>query len=227
MKKSQESRGKFSKKDLKELEAIESIKSGNVDAYELIYKRYYKFIQHKCFLSVRDYHMSKDMASDILTKIFLNIDKYTVNYTFNSWVWSIVNNYIVDNSRKMKNEPVNINMNMNIVNHEKSNNGDDEQSLKEINSSELDSGYLNPHELMEDKAKNNLRKKFVSDLLSNLNEKERQILIHFYFDELSYEEIADKLNIGLSSMKVTLMRTKEKLRNKVGTMDNILHLFAA
>jgi len=44
---------------------------------------------------------------------------------------------------------------------------------------------------------------------------------------MSYDEIAAKLNIGLSLMKVTLLRTKEKLKNKIGSFDKISHLLAA
>ncbi|MFN9953920.1 MAG: RNA polymerase sigma factor, partial [bacterium] len=72
---------------------------------------------------------------------------------------------------------------------------------------------------MQQRSLINTRKEFVQSLLSNISERERMILIHYYFDEMSYDEIAAKLNIGLSVMKVTLMRTKEKLRKKIGSID--------
>lgn len=228
MKNRQEVNGiKFNEKDEKDLIILERIKKGDVDAYNVIYKRYYRFIQHQCFLSVRDYHMSKDMASDILTKIFLNIDKYSVRYTFNSWVTSIVNNYIIDRVRKSKTDPLNLNKNAQILNYDISKFNIEEDGMNVVFSSGMDSGYKNPEEILSEKGTDKMRKKFVLNLLAGLKETERQIMIHYYFDGMSYEEISSKMNMGLSKMKVTLMRTKEKLRRKIGTKDNIYSLLAA
>ena len=214
----------FNEKDLKDLETLEEIKAGKINAYEFIYNRYYQFIQYHCFLSVKDQQIAHDLASEILTKIYLNIDKYKVNYTFNSWVWSIVKNYLIDYARKRKSEPLNHNRNSCIVAQDSNN---DESSLNTVCSGELDSGYMNPEELILDKNVNKMRKDFVNNLLNNISERERLILMYYYFDDMSYEEIAEKLDMGLSSMKVTLMRAKEKLKNRIGSMDNIAHLITA
>lgn len=222
-----EASAKFSKQDLMELEAIERIKAGDKQAFDLIHKRYYRFIKHRCFLSVRDYHLAKDMASEILTKIYLNIDKYVVRYTFNSWVTSIASNYIVDHVRKSKNEPISMNRNVSIVNHDSQSQSDTDSDSYVMYSNRLDSGSKNPEELMQERKVQKMRNKFVMDLLAGLKERERMIIIHYYFDEMSYQEIADKLNIGLSNMKVTLMNSKKKLKNKIGDYSSIASLFAA
>jgi RNA polymerase sigma-70 factor (ECF subfamily) len=86
---------------------------------------------------------------------------------------------------------------------------------------------MNPEELILDKSVNKMRKDFVNNLLNNISERERLILTYYYFEDMSYEEIAEKLDMGLSSMKVTLMRAKEKLKNRIGSMDNIAHLITA
>jgi RNA polymerase sigma-70 factor (ECF subfamily) len=216
---------KFSAKDQKDLETLEKIKSGQINAYEYIYNRYYQFIQYHCFLSVKNHQISEDLANEILTKIYLNIDKYTVKYTFNAWVWSIARNYVIDYIRKSKNEPVNSNVNSLIQSFE-SNDSDNYKTLT-VHSSDLSSDDPNPEESLEKGNTAKARKAFVKNLLDSMSERERQILIHYYFDEMSYDEIASKLNIGLSAMKVTLMRAKEKLKNKIGSIDNISHLLAS
>ena len=219
-----EKKAKFADKDLKDLSMLEQIKSGNVNAYEVIYNRYYRFIQYHCFMSVKDQQLANDLTVEILTKIYLNIDKYSVKYTFNSWVWSIVKNYVIDYIRKNKNEPVNSNRNASIAIQESREEGSEYST---VYSNQLDSGDLNPEQLMQQKNAQTTRKEFVLNLLSGLTERERMIIIHYYFDEMSYDEIAAKLNIGLSLMKVTLLRTKEKLKNKIGSFDKISHLLAA
>jgi len=219
-----EKKAKFADKDLQDLKMLEEIKSGNVKAYEVIYNRYYRYIQYHCFMSVKDQQLANDLTVEILTKIYLNIDKYSVKYTFNSWVWSIVKNYVVDYIRKNKNEPVNSNRNASIAIQETRDEGSE---FSTVYSNQLDSGDINPEELMQAKSTERIRREFVLNLLNGLNERERMIIIHYYFDEMSYDEIAAKLNIGLSLMKVTLLRTKEKLKNKIGSFDKISHLLAA
>ena len=214
---------KFNEKDLKDLQVLEEIKSGKVNAYEFIYERYYKFIQYHCFMSIKDQQIAHDLANEILTKVYLNIDKYKTQYTFNSWVWSIVRNHLVDHVRKSKLEPVNHNLNSLIQSFE-SNDSDNYKTLT-VHYSDLSSDDQNPEEIVQDKNIDNARKEFVKNLLGNVNEKERMILIHYYFDDMSYEEIAEKLDMGLSTMKVTLMRAKEKLKNRIGSKNNIAHLF--
>jgi len=213
----------FNEKDLKDLQVLEEIKSGKVNAYEFIYERYYKFIQYHCFMSIKDQQIAHDLATEILTKVYLNIDKYKTQYTFNSWVWSIVRNHLVDHVRKSKLEPVNHNLNSLIQSFE-SNDSENYKTLT-VHYSDLSSDDQNPEEIVQDKNIDNARKEFVKNLLGNISEKERMILVHYYFDDMSYEEIAEKLDIGLSSMKVTLMRAKEKLKNRIGSKNNIAHLF--
>jgi len=56
-----------------------------------------------------------------------------------------------------------------------------------------------------------------------LDEKYRHPLILFYFHELKYEEIAEVLNISLSTVKVRLLRAKEQLKASLiqeGSVEN-------
>jgi RNA polymerase sigma factor (sigma-70 family) len=215
----------FKIKDIEDLQVLEQIKSGKVNAYEFIYKKYYQFIQYHCFLSVKSKQVADDLAVEILTKIYLNIDKYQVKYTFNSWVWGIARNHLIDHIRKSKNEPVNINKNSVIQRHV-SNDSDDLNGVLNANSTDVQSDEPNPEELIDKKEVVSNRKKFVKDLLDSMSERDRQILVYYYFEDMSYEEISKKLNIPLNTMKVTLMRSKEKLKNSIGTIASISHLLA-
>lgn len=52
----------------------------------------------------------------------------------------------------------------------------------------------------------------LEDALKKLNENDREIILLFYQQNLSYEEIANILNISLENVKVRIFRAKEKLR---------------
>ncbi|MGQ9845840.1 MAG: RNA polymerase sigma factor, partial [Caldisericia bacterium] len=48
----------------------------------------------------------------------------------------------------------------------------------------------------------------LEDALKKLNENDREIILLFYQQDLSYEEIADILNISLENVKVRIFRAK-------------------
>jgi len=54
--------------------------------------------------------------------------------------------------------------------------------------------------------------KLLHNAIQALDEKYRYPIVLYYFHELKYEEIAEVLNISLSTVKVRLLRAKEKLK---------------
>ncbi|KEK13659.1 RNA polymerase sigma factor [Lysinibacillus sphaericus] len=65
--------------------------------------------------------------------------------------------------------------------------------------------------------------KFLHNAIQALDEKYRYPIVLYYFHELKYEEIAEVLNISLSTVKVRLLRAKEKLKAALmqeGSVEN-------
>jgi RNA polymerase sigma-70 factor (ECF subfamily) len=54
--------------------------------------------------------------------------------------------------------------------------------------------------------------------VQQLPEKYRKVIELRYYDELSYEEISETLNISLSNVKIQLLRAKNMLSQIVGNM---------
>ena len=65
--------------------------------------------------------------------------------------------------------------------------------------------------------------KLLHNAIQALDEKYRYPIVLYYFHELKYEEIAEVLNISLSTVKVRLLRAKEKLKAALmqeGSVEN-------
>ena len=56
--------------------------------------------------------------------------------------------------------------------------------------------------------------------IGRLDENDREILVLRYFQDLKYEEIAELLNIPLSTVKVRLHRAKQSLKVSLGGSAN-------
>lgn len=211
--------GKFHAGDYEDLEIIKKVKSGQVNEFKRIYDKYHDFIFYYCFQSTRDQQMSKDLTIEIMTKVFVSIDKYEVNYTFNSWVWRIVKNYVIDYVRNREINPININLNVAIMNHDYS-----EESTNIITPSQLASDINNPEQECYSKELIDRRSELVQSLLSKMSDRDRKLVTMYYFENKSYEEIAEALDLKLNSMRVYLKRAKETLRDEIGSYNLISDL---
>ena len=213
---SEEANGKFNEGDLKDLEVLERIKSGDREAFKFIYDKYYNYIFYYCFQRLYSPQTAEDATNEILTKVYLSIDKYTVNYTFNSWVWTIVSNHVIDHVRYQDRNPISAQNSYTITNQEYAG---DEMNTIDINQIVYDG--RNPEENLSVKELVKNRDKFICGLLDKMSERDRKIVMMYYFEDKSYEEIASELDIKLNSMRVYLKRAKEQMRKLIGSMDMI------
>jgi RNA polymerase sigma-70 factor (ECF subfamily) len=70
-----------------------------------LYSKYYRKVLGKVRSFKHDTESAKDITSDILVKIFTNLETYsTQKSNFGSWVMSITNNHLIDLYRKDKNK---------------------------------------------------------------------------------------------------------------------------
>lgn len=79
---------------------IQDILNGNLIAQETLYKRYRKIIKDFILGKYSTYYDIDDDVSEILIKIFINIQNFKENKAkFKSWVLSITKNYMIDKWR--------------------------------------------------------------------------------------------------------------------------------
>ncbi len=144
---------------------------------------------------------AEDLTMEAFGKAFSKIDKYDFNYAFSTWLYRIAGNTAIDYLRKQKLENP---FSSFIIEDEDGNisNYIETQLLQSTN------GALTQEEKMIVKENSLALKKVIEKLATH----HQQILELRYFEELSYEEIANKLNIPITSVKVQLFRAKNLLQ---------------
>jgi RNA polymerase sigma factor (sigma-70 family) len=83
-----------------DLELIDQIRSGSKKAEELLYSKYKRVITR--YLRYKRYNVFdlEDCVSEILIKIFTNINKYDSSKSaFSTWVITIINNHVINKSK--------------------------------------------------------------------------------------------------------------------------------
>ena len=143
---------------------------------------------------VGDQELAKDLTIESLGKAFKKLHLYTPSYAFSTWLYTVARNHCIDYLRKNKLPTISIDRMML-----------DEDGKR--NTFDLISKDLNPEQVMEKKQ----RIAILRQIVDKLKPKYRDLVKLRYFKELSYEEIADALDVPLGTVKAQLHRSREQL----------------
>ncbi|MBQ4110809.1 MAG: RNA polymerase sigma factor [Clostridia bacterium] len=140
-----------------------------------------------------------DAAQDTFIKVYKNLEKFKGNSSFSTWVYRITSNVCLDIIRKNKNKK-------NTVSIDKEIEFDDSDATFEIEDRNADT---------EEKILEKERSEALHKALSRLNPEQREILVLREFQNLSYDEIANVLNIGTGTVKSKISRARAALKNEL------------
>ena len=175
---------------------LKATEQGDQAAYAELMGRYKDSIYFLFFKMVNNKDDAEDLMIESFGKAFRNLHHYQPTYAFSTWLFRIATNNGIDHIRKKKIDTFSIDKNIA---------GSDGDDMKiDIKSTNLD-----PEEELITEQK----KKLVKELVDKLKPKYRQLIEMRYYDELSYEEIAEKLEMPLGTVKAQLFRAKDLLYN--------------
>jgi RNA polymerase sigma-70 factor (ECF subfamily) len=184
---------------------VEAAKKGDQSAYAQLMDRYRESIYYMMFKMVRHQDDADDLTIEAFGKAFSRLEQYSPSYAFSTWLFKIASNNCIDFIRK-----------------------------KRIKVTSMDTGYttsngevifvdakahtLNPEEtIIHGQKVIHMRL-----LVSKLKPRYRQLVEKRYFEELSYEEIAEELNLPLGTVKAQLFRARDFLSSMIEkTKDSI------
>lgn len=173
-----------------------AVDEGDQSAYAELMGRYKDSIYYLFYKMVNNKDDAEDLMIEAFGKAFKNLHSYQPTFAFSTWLFRIATNNGIDHIRKKKLDTLSIDKNM------KSEDGD---SIKiDVKSSNLD-----PEEELVSEQKKELIKK----LVDKLKPKYKQLIELRYYEEKSYEEIAEELEMPLGTVKAQLFRAKDLLYN--------------
>lgn len=183
----------FSSKALEDFKLIDkATKEKDQTAYAELMKRYKKPVYHMILKMVRNVDDAEDLTIEAFAKAFRNLHRFKKDYTFSTWLFRIATNNAIDFIRKKKLDTLSI---------DSSYKDDDGETI----SIDVQDDNLNPQEETIKKQKIGL----IRDFVTKLPPKYQRLVRLRYFDELSYEEIAQELDAPLGTVKAQLHRARE------------------
>jgi RNA polymerase sigma-70 factor (ECF subfamily) len=142
-----------------------------------------------------------DLTIEAFGKAFKNLKQYTPNFAFSTWLFKIASNNCIDFIRRKKKRTLSIDRRQ-----------ESEDGME--TTIHLKSDMLDPEEKFVKKQKI----KMLHEIVKKLKPRYRELVELRYFQELSYEEIAQKLDIPLGTVKAQLFRAREFLQ---GILKNV------
>lgn len=167
-------------------------------AYAELLDRYKESVYFLLLKMVNNKDDAEDLTIEAFGKAFKNITQYTPNYAFSTWLFRIATNNCIDFIRKKRTVTLSLDRTFS--------NGEGSEMTMDVRSETPD-----PEETMIRKQKNVLMR----SLVDKLKPRYRTLIELRYFQELSYEEIAERLDLPLGTVKAQLFRSREFLYNIV------------
>jgi RNA polymerase sigma factor (sigma-70 family) len=179
-----------------DIELVEKARKGDQLAYGELLGRYRDAIYFMLLKMINSPVDAEDLTIEAFGKAFKNIDQYTPNFAFSTWLFKIATNNCIDFIRKKRASHISIDQSM-----------DGEESLAP--STMIQSDDLDPEAYMI----NQQKIKHMRTIVSRLKPRYRQLVELRYFKEYSYDEIAVELDIPIGTVKAQLFRARELLLN--------------
>lgn len=165
--------------------------SGDEAAFGLLLERYEpKLLRYgRKFLS--DSAHIEDSVQDIFIKVYQNMRSFDTTRRFSPWIYRIAHNEFVNALKRASHDAVPV----------------------------FDFDALVAHQVYEDPSVAEKEKEEMIVLLEkgldHLTPPQREILVLFYLESLSYQEIADVLQVPIGTVGVRLLRARSTLKEYI------------
>ncbi|MEG2772126.1 MAG: sigma-70 family RNA polymerase sigma factor [Alistipes sp.] len=165
---------------------VKLVLRGDDTAFTYLFNRYREaiyrlFVQRLGGGGVNDVD---DLLQETFIKVYINIHRYSAEYTFGQWVYTIARNTFIDFVRKRQ----------------------DDLSIDDHFSAPISSAPT-----PEERIINRQQQVQIEGYHERLTPRYRMLIIMRFFDEYSYEEIAEKLTLPLGTVKTQIHRARERM----------------
>jgi RNA polymerase sigma-70 factor, ECF subfamily len=171
---------------------IDSIKSGDKKAYEMLFKGYYSNLCKYARNIVRNEATAEDLVMDIFIKIWESGTELVINTSLPGYLYRCVHNHCLNYLTRKHKQFIELN----------------DETIDRLNK-------IIPPDMLDDANANmnlTVLQSKIEKGIEQLPEACRKIFVMSRTEELSHNEIANRLNISENTVKVQIYRALVKLR---------------
>ena len=174
--------------DNQEKAIISEVLSGEHEQYRFLVERYHKGLILHLYNLIHNEQTAKDVAQEAFIRAYDKLSQYNDAYAFSTWLYKIADNIAIRHMQQAK-----VTQDISEI----------EETLPEDKPSMAE---------MADRA---FTHKIVRNAVDTLPAGYRQVIALYYWDNFSYEEIAEIINRPIGTVRTWLFRAKEELRKEL------------
>ena len=160
------------------------VREKDEEAYSEIVRRYGDKLLRYVQYMIWDGDLAAEIVQKTLVKGYENLNSFDVRRKFSSWIYRIAHNETVSEMRGRK------------------------KILYWPLDADLWGVFESREQSPEDELDDKLMKEWLDSCMAELSEKYRAVLVLYYFEEKSYEEISEILRISIGTVGTRLSRGK-------------------
>ena len=171
---------------------VTRVQEGNLDAFEELFARHSRRVYRTLVAITGNVEEAQDAMQDTFLKAFVHIDSFQSRSKFSTWLISIASNTALQRLRDQKRlDPL-----------------DDAGDKSEFSAIQVRAWNADPEQLYSQAE----RRMIVESGLMELPSKYRVVLVMRDIEQLSTEETATALGLGIPALKARLFRARSMLR---------------
>jgi RNA polymerase sigma-70 factor (ECF subfamily) len=182
----------------------QNLKAGDKSSFNLLFRKYYSELYYYGLKIFPDSEIIKDCIQEVFVRIWEtreslgNVDN--------------VKSYLIVSVRRM----------ILTQNEKNANKRKVEDGFSENDSFSFDINEFEKHEELSDEIR-----QILLNSINSLTKKQRELIMLFFYHELSYSEIADVFGISVESLRNLMYRTLKHLRESIGSnsLDSLKNMF--
>lgn len=173
------------------MQAAKQALDGDMRPFEVLVKRNQGWVRANCRHITRS-HEDEDLAQEVFIKAYFGLRKFEGRSSFKTWLGRIKGNHCLNHLRNMNARPRAT------------------EELDEVSEKKVAVEPKAPGQLADED-----ERRRIEAILDEMKDTLRVPLVLRDMDELSYQEIADLLGIGLSAVKMRIKRARAEFRDRL------------
>ncbi|MFW6022320.1 MAG: RNA polymerase sigma factor [Halanaerobiaceae bacterium] len=184
-------------------ELINKFNNGDKDAFEELVNRYQHKVYNTTYRMLGNHEDAMDMAQETFLRVYKSLKKFKKNSSFSTWLFTITGNICRDKLRKRQREIKTYSL------------ADDENSTKIIPENNDNKNIPEKVSISQEISEE------IQEKVDLLPYEQKIVFVLREFEDFSYKEIADILDISIGTVKSRLSRARRSLRQDLyGIIQN-------
>ncbi len=184
---------------MNEKELIKNIKSGNETAFKELVDKYQEIVLNTCYKFTGNKADAEDITQEVFISAFTSVHKFNEKSKISTWLYRIAVNKSLNHIRDNKKRKIFKSID-NFF-------GKDEKK-------ELQIAY-NPEDDRNTSEIEKERLKILNTAINSLPERQKTAFILSKYENLSYKQISEIMNLSLSSTEGLIHRAKINIQKKI------------